>query len=180
MYLEQISQNQGRLYGFIKSLHYKEDEIHDILQDTNITLINKYDDFDPEKDFIPWAFAIARFTVLAHRKRKAVEHKNMMYDSPFLEIALETGEGAYQDLSYDIESERLRILDLIRDRLGKKERLVFDGFLDGKSVGRIAEETELKESTVRILKCRAKKKATQYILKLKESKKNDYKIRRYE
>ena len=70
IYLKQLSQNQGRLYGFIHSLHSYENDIDDILQETNVTLLNKEADFDSTKDFLPWAFAIARFTLLNHKKNE--------------------------------------------------------------------------------------------------------------
>jgi len=70
MYLQEISQNQGKLLGFINSLHFNNEEAQDILQDTNVTLINKQEDFDESRQFLPWAFAVARFTWLAHKKRK--------------------------------------------------------------------------------------------------------------
>lgn len=41
----------------------------DILQQTNIILWEKKDDFVPGTNFKSWAFAVARFEVLGHRKR---------------------------------------------------------------------------------------------------------------
>ena len=98
MYLEQISKNQGRLYGFIQSLHSYKNDIDDILQETNITLLNKDKEFDDTKDFMPWAFSIARFTLLNHKKKRAKEGKNLVYDTPLMDLVLELENSELQVL----------------------------------------------------------------------------------
>ena len=176
MYFEKISQHQGRLYGFIKSLHFNEEEAKDILQDTNVTLINKQDDFDGEKEFTPWAFGIARFTLLAHKKRRAKEGKKITYSSPHLDLLLDLkDESLKQDLAYEVEQERLYLLKVVRQHLTPKQRILIDKLLEGKTIAQIAEELGSRPHTVSVLKVRAIRRIKDTILKLRQTQKHDYK-----
>ena len=44
------------MYGYIFSLVRNRADAEDLLQETSITLREKFEQFDPETDFIPWAF----------------------------------------------------------------------------------------------------------------------------
>ena len=70
-FIKALTESQNRLYGYIFSLVGEHHAASDILQECNLVLWRKFGEFRPESDFIPWAFAIARFQVLAHlRDRK--------------------------------------------------------------------------------------------------------------
>lgn len=61
-----IAEHQNRMYGYVFSLLGDHSRAADVLQETNLVLWRKAGEFDSEKPFLPWAFAIARFQVLAH------------------------------------------------------------------------------------------------------------------
>ena len=65
-FVQQLTENQNRLYGYVYSLLGDHNRAADVVQETNMVLWRKIDEFEPEKPFLPWAFAIARFQVLAH------------------------------------------------------------------------------------------------------------------
>lgn len=74
-FVQQLTENQNRLYGYVFSLLGDHNRSADVVQETNLVLWRKIDEFNLEKPFLPWAFAIARFQVLAHirdRKRDRV------------------------------------------------------------------------------------------------------------
>ena len=146
IYLKQLSQNQGRLYGFIHSLHSYENDIDDILQETNVTLLNKEADFDSTKDFLPWAFAIARFTLLNHKKKKAKEGKKIIYDTPLMDLTLQFKDSA--KILYESEVERLKLLKTIKTQLPRKQLALLNLLLEGKTVKEIAAEWGDKPPTV--------------------------------
>jgi RNA polymerase sigma-70 factor (ECF subfamily) len=64
-FVQQLAEHQNRLYGYVFSLLGDHARAADVLQETNLVLWRKIDEFDVEKGFLPWAFAIARFQVLA-------------------------------------------------------------------------------------------------------------------
>ena len=48
-----LLENRHRMYGYIFSLVRNRADAEDLLQETSITLWEKFDQFDPETDFIP-------------------------------------------------------------------------------------------------------------------------------
>ena len=75
-FVGQISRAQRALHAFIFSLVRHAADADDVLQETNLVLWRKCGQFQPGTDFLAWAFRVAHFQVLAHRKRKqrAREH----------------------------------------------------------------------------------------------------------
>lgn len=70
-FIQQLTENQTRLYGYVYSLLGDHSRASDVVQETNLVLWRKAEEFQAEKEFLPWAFGIARFQVMAHlRDRK--------------------------------------------------------------------------------------------------------------
>ncbi|MDG2221968.1 MAG: sigma-70 family RNA polymerase sigma factor [Rubripirellula sp.] len=70
-YILAITAIQNRLYAYILSLLADPVAAQDVLQETNLVLIRKADDFQIDASFESWAYNTARFQVLAHlRNRK--------------------------------------------------------------------------------------------------------------
>lgn len=68
-----LTESQIRIYGYILSLVADRDAARDILQNTNLVLWEKAAEYRPGSGFIAWAFAIARYEVLARRRDTARE-----------------------------------------------------------------------------------------------------------
>ena len=66
-----LTQSQRRLYAFILTLIPNRAEAEDILQETNLVLCEKAEEYDPDRHFLAWAFKIARFQTMAHLKTKS-------------------------------------------------------------------------------------------------------------
>ena len=173
MYLDQISQSQGKLRGFIRSLHRYEDEVDDVLQETNITLMKKKEDFDPSRNFLPWALSIARFTLLAHRKKRARDLNKLSYDSRIYDFLSDKEDDTVRkEILYESEVERLRLVEVIKLKLGRKSRFVFDRLLDGKSCAQIGEEMGRSASAVSCMRYRVVQSAKKILLKHKAELRN--------
>ncbi len=65
-FVQQLTGSQNRLFGYVYSLLGDRSRAADVVQETNLVLWRKIDEFDPSRPFLPWAFAIARFQVMAH------------------------------------------------------------------------------------------------------------------
>lgn len=70
-FVRQLTENQNRLYGYVYSLVADHTRAADVVQETNLVLWRKIDEFQADKPFLPWAFTIARFQVLAHLRDKS-------------------------------------------------------------------------------------------------------------
>lgn len=77
-FLELYASCEHRLYAYIVMLIGNPVDARDILQDTALTLWQKYDEFDRSRPFFAWAHEFARYRTLRYRQI----HAN---DAPTLE-----------------------------------------------------------------------------------------------
>ncbi|MEJ6582113.1 MAG: sigma factor [Akkermansiaceae bacterium] len=69
-FVKLLTNNQSALYAFIVSRMGSVDQANDVLQEANLKLCKKADEFDSERPFLAWAFTFARFEVMAWRKKQ--------------------------------------------------------------------------------------------------------------
>src|SRR5262245_60462952 len=70
-FLLQVTSHQSTLYAAITAMLGGVEGAHDILQETNVVLLQKAGEFDLTRPFIPWAMTFARFQVMAWRKKQS-------------------------------------------------------------------------------------------------------------
>ena len=70
-FLLQLTSHQSTLYGVITALVGGVQGAQDVLQETNVVLLEKACDYDATRPFVPWALTFARFQVMAWRQRQA-------------------------------------------------------------------------------------------------------------
>jgi RNA polymerase sigma-70 factor (ECF subfamily) len=70
-FVELLTAHQRKLHAYICTLLMGDPAAIDVLQDTNVDLWSRAEDFDFDRPFLPWAFAFARQRVLAHRKAQS-------------------------------------------------------------------------------------------------------------
>lgn len=71
VFVRQLTEHQTRLYGYVFSLVGDHSRASDVLQETNLVLWRKLPEFDASKPFLPWAFSVARFQVMAHLRDRS-------------------------------------------------------------------------------------------------------------
>jgi RNA polymerase sigma-70 factor (ECF subfamily) len=80
-FVVQITQCQRQLHAFILSMVWNPADADEVLQETNLVLWQKADEFDPSRPFTPWAMRFAQLQSLAwikrHRRRPAAIHANL-------------------------------------------------------------------------------------------------------
>ena len=64
-----LTASQPRIYGFIFKRVGNHDLAKEILQDTNLVICKKADDFQSGTNFIAWVFRIAHFQILSQRQK---------------------------------------------------------------------------------------------------------------
>jgi RNA polymerase sigma-70 factor, ECF subfamily len=69
-FLDLFTGSQLRLYRYIVVLAPNQVEAEDILQNTNLVLLQKCDQFRPGTNFLAWSAGIAYLEVLKHRAAK--------------------------------------------------------------------------------------------------------------
>lgn len=70
-FLRLYTRHQHRILAYLFTLVPNRADAEDLLQETSVLLWEKFDQFEPETDFIAWACRVAYLKVLNHRKRVA-------------------------------------------------------------------------------------------------------------
>ena len=64
-----LAQHQDDLFRYIFALLPHEEDARDVLQETSLALCRKFEDYDPAKPFLAWAFGFAHMEVMKQRER---------------------------------------------------------------------------------------------------------------
>ena len=67
----ELTQVQQRLFGYIYRRLANRDQTQEVLQQTNLVLCRKADDFELGTNFNAWAFTVAHYQILSYRKSQS-------------------------------------------------------------------------------------------------------------
>ena len=159
IFVQQLTENQNRMYAYIFSLLADRSRASDVLQETNLVLWRKVDEFQHSRPFLPWALAIARFQVLAHLR----DHKR---DRLLLD------EELVKTLSAEAESSA-SALDAMRDALAhcmralneKNRKLVQHRYYRGMSIAEVAETLGRSSGSLKVALLRIRKQLANCVQK---------------
>lgn len=128
-----LTASQPALYACILAILPDRLAAHDVLQETNLTLWRKADDFEPGTNFLAWASRIARYHVLNHRRK--LRRDRLVFDEGLFAELCERQAARADDAS--------RYAEALRQCLGKlqedQRKLVEERYSPGGSVKKIAE-----------------------------------------
>jgi RNA polymerase sigma-70 factor, ECF subfamily len=123
---------QRTLYAYILRLLPNAADANDVLQETNLVLIRKQDEFRSGSDFLAWAVGIARYQVLAFRRDEGRD-RLVFGDRLFDQLA---NRGAVKSGTLDVMFEAL---NLCREKLSEADRTMLESrYGDDLSVTNIA------------------------------------------
>ncbi len=97
-FLELYSPCQHSLYVYIVTLIGNPTDAHNVLQDVNLVLWEKFDQFQPGTNFRAWAREVARYRVLRYRQMRA-------NDAPMLDSRVLEAVAAQFDSTEPIQDE---------------------------------------------------------------------------
>lgn len=124
---------QNRLYAYVLSLVLNRERAKDVVQQTNLVLLEKQSDFRPGSDFFAWASRVAFYEVLADRRRN-YRDRHLFGDELLSAVASESvrvTEGL---------GDRTAALRTCLERLSPEHRdLVIARYRPGGSVSSLAE-----------------------------------------
>ena len=127
-----LTASQPSLYACILALLPDRAAARDLLQETNLTLWRKADDFEDGTNFLAWACRIARYHILNYRRK--AQHDRLVFDEAlFAELA---DRQAARVEEFDFRGEALR---RCLEKLSAVQReLVEQRYAPGGSVQRLA------------------------------------------
>ena len=152
-----LTDAQSALYCYICNLLGNARDARDVLQETNVVLLSKTEQYDTSKPFMPWAYRIAHFQVLSHRKRLATDR--LQFSDRVLEkIATEV-------VSFnDTVGERIIAIEECVPKLPPSQReIVLDHYRDGQSIKSIAARETKSENAISAILYRARRAIVQCV-----------------
>ncbi len=143
-FVRHLTEHQNRIYGYVFSLVGDHSRAADVVQETNLVLWRKIGEFKPGKQFLPWAFAIARFQVLAHLR----DHKRdrLLLDTNLTETLSTEAESHAEQI--DIVREALRPCLKLLTRTNRE--LVEHRYFQAMSVDDVAESVDRTPGAVKV------------------------------
>lgn len=66
-FIRLFTTHYSRLFGFVVALQPNLDDADDIMQEVSMRLWDKFDDFDPDTNFLAWSRQFVRHIVMNHR-----------------------------------------------------------------------------------------------------------------
>lgn len=128
----QIIDAQSKLYAYILSLTLDRELARDLLQQTNLVLLEKEDDFMPGTSFSSWSCKVAFYEVLSDRRDR--RRDRLMFNDELLSmIALQT-ESNIGDI--DQRADALRAC--LKQLTNEQRQLIAARYGPGGSVAEIA------------------------------------------
>ena len=133
-FVQLLTAHQSSLYAAIYALLPDRTAARDVLQETNLTLWHKADDFEAGTHFMAWAGRIAHYHVLNARRK--MRRDRLVFDDELFESLVEL-----QAERLEGDDQRERALLKCLGNLPKGQRhLIERRYASGGSVQKIAEE----------------------------------------
>lgn len=144
VFIKLLTEHQGNLRAFIVSLMPGSPDVLDVLQETNVVLWNKRDQFEHGTNFLAWSFQIARYEV--HRQRdRARRDQRIMFSEELVDLLSNDG-------SYETNEEKIHAaLDTCLGKLNEGQReLIEERYTPGHSLEDYASRSGRTAGSLRI------------------------------
>jgi RNA polymerase sigma-70 factor, ECF subfamily len=142
-FIRLMTGHQNGLFTYLASLLGGLDEAHDVLQETNLVLWRRSDDFVEGTDFGAWARTIAHYQILAYvRDKKRDRH---VFDVQLLQqLAQRPGPVG------DDEGRRLALRRCLAELTDDQRRLIGRRYSPGGSIKVIAQQLGKSEGAIKM------------------------------
>jgi RNA polymerase sigma-70 factor (ECF subfamily) len=116
-FLRFVTRYQGQLYAYLYALLHNMPDSEDVLQNTIVVLWKKFDQFEPDSNFLHWAMRTAHYEALRFQR-------TMRRDRRFFSEALVTRltEGPFGEVREDLSLCRTQALSGCMQKLTDRDR----------------------------------------------------------
>ncbi len=142
-FVQELVQTQPRLRMFIRALVRDASQVDDVLQETNLVLWRKAEEFTPGTNFGAWACRAAYFQVLSYHKRRG--QSRLLFDEDLLKHLADVAQHQTDDLE-----QRRAALQMCLKRLTDQQRELLDcRYNHAQSIAEIALQWDRPEGSTR-------------------------------
>ena len=135
---------QPALRAYVGSLLGSVAEVHDVVQETNLLIWERREEYEPGSHFKAYAFQVARWKVMSCRRDRARERKRTFNEELLFELADEA-EDFYQR---GMDPRRGALADCLRSLPEERRTLLTRHYVDGVSLTDLALESGRKPSAL--------------------------------
>ncbi len=125
---------QSRLSAYVYSLILDEESTREILQRTNVVLLEKRDEYETGTNFSAWAFRVAYYEILA--ARRDYQRNRLLYDDELLAAVAVTAESE----TLKIDGRLDALLHCLAALPAEQREVVLGRYQPGGSVKEMAEK----------------------------------------
>jgi RNA polymerase sigma-70 factor (ECF subfamily) len=118
-FISHFTRNERQIRYYIASLVANKSDVDDIMQEASSLLWKKFDQYDTERPFLPWAMRFAYNAVRSYRQKLGTRRKY------FSDELVEELVAAHEREMDRLERER-RLLPSALKKLNEKERLLIE------------------------------------------------------
>lgn len=130
-FVKLLTAAQPRLFSYLAMVLGDVHDANNVLQETNVTLWTKADDFTPDSNFFAWAREVAYFKALAFTRDR--RRDKLILDQEYVEQVIEESEFA------DLDQRRATLRHCLSELSEKQLNLLRQRYGAGTSIAVIAE-----------------------------------------
>ena len=123
----------------------------DIVQNTAIVLLRKFDEWDADRDFLPWAMGFAKFEVLAHHRDTA--RSRLVLDDTLLDVVTEI----WPSVIAEVDREQSVLKDCLETLAPRAREIVRLRYFEEMKLRQIADQIDSTAGAVRIAMMRIRR-----------------------
>lgn len=144
-FIAALTRHQPALEAFCHAQLAHRQDAREALQATCVKLWEKSGVWDPQTEFLPWAFAVARFTVLSHLRDRMRDR--LVFDEDVVQAMTAENETAAAQFE-----DRREALDTCLQKLKPEQRdLLREHYIAGRAVRELSSITGRSESAVKMI-----------------------------
>lgn len=143
---------QPTISAFIRTVIRDFQHADEVLQRVAVTLVRKYDQYDPSRPFGAWAIGVAKYEILYFRRERATD-KHLFGDDIVEHIA-----SRYELLAEEVDPVREALKNCLDELKGRSKKIIDLRYGSGMRSNAIAEAMMLSPGAVRMLLCRVREK----------------------
>jgi RNA polymerase sigma-70 factor (ECF subfamily) len=143
---------QPTISAFIRTLIPQYQQADEVLQRVAVTLVRKFDQYDPARPFGAWAIGVAKYEVLYYRRERATD-RHLFGDALVDQLA-----SRYELFAEEVDPVRDALQRCLEELKGRSKRVIELRYRRGLRSNAIAEEMALSAGAVRMLLCRVREK----------------------
>lgn len=126
-FVMQFTACQSRLYAYILSLTGDREQAREVLQETNLVIWRRAEQFESGTNFIAWVFKIARLQLMAYRQK--IARDRLVFDD---ELLTDMADIFAEDEAFDARQDALA--QCIEQIAPNHRNLLRVRYTDGQSV----------------------------------------------